>query len=217
MSSLGGIGAYQQPWPPYTPPTFSQLDSNSNGGISLDEFEAAGPQGSSSSGDTTLSTAQQQRAQALFNKIDSNGDGSISSDELSAFQTQAQAFVTQLIANGQQPTDGGTAGTASNGTGGPPPSGSGHVHGGHHHHSASADSSTSTAGSTDTSDDSDSLLATLENIVDPTATSDDTDAPAAAGGDTPSSRFMSAINAYSNSSSGSDTWSTLTNLLQQAA
>jgi len=106
MSTIGGIGSWQ--YQPYTPPTFSQLDTNSDGGISLDEFEAGGPQGSSSDSDAT-SAAQQKRAEALFNQIDTNGDGSVSSDELSAFQSkiadqrQSQAFATQLLANGQQP------------------------------------------------------------------------------------------------------------------
>ena len=108
MSTIGGIGgswAYQQP---HQPPSFTQLDSNSDGGISLDEFEAGGPSGSPGS-DATQSAARKQRAEALFNKIDTNGDGSISGDELNTFQTQmeeqrqSQAFATQLLANGQQP------------------------------------------------------------------------------------------------------------------
>ena len=100
MSSLGGINGSQQSWPTYTPPTFSQLDTNSDGGISLSEFEADGPQGTSGTSDSsTASAAQQQKAQALFDKIDTNGDGSISSDELSAFQAQAQQGA--LLGTGQ--------------------------------------------------------------------------------------------------------------------
>jgi hypothetical protein len=209
MSSLGGIGS-QQPWPPYTPPTFSQIDSNADGGISLDELEAAGPQGSSAS-DGSASATQQAKAQSLFSQIDSNGDGSISNAEFSAFQTQAQGFAAQLIANGQQPPD--AAG------GSPPAGGSGHVHGGgHHHHAASTsadptDSTDATDGSSDGTGDS--LLSTLENIVDASAPTDDPGQGAATDG-TPGSLFSSAINAYSNGSS-TDTWSSLSNLLQQAA
>ncbi len=108
MSSIGGIGSWQQTYQPYTPPTFSQLDTDSSGGISLDEFEAGAPKAQSGS-DTTQSAAKQKRAEALFSKIDTNGDGSISSSELDTFQSQiadqrqSQQFATQLLASGQQP------------------------------------------------------------------------------------------------------------------
>ena len=125
MSTIGGVGSWQPPQP-YTPPNFSQLDSNSDGGISLDEFEAGAPKAASGSG-TSQSVAQQQRAEALFNKIDTNSDGSVSSAELNTFESQAtqqqasQQFLTQLMASGQS--------GASDGTGA---AGKAH-HGGHHH------------------------------------------------------------------------------------
>ncbi len=107
MSTIGGVSSWQTRQP-YTPPNFSQLDTNSDGGISLDEFEAGAPKAASGS-DATPSAAQQKRAEALFSKIDSNGDGSISNDELSSFQSKiaeqrsSQQFATQLLASGQQP------------------------------------------------------------------------------------------------------------------
>ena len=140
MSTIGGVGSYQPP--SYTPPTFTQLDSNSDGGVSLSEFEADAPDGSSSSG--ASSATQQNPAEALFNKIDTNGDGSISSAEFSSFQSQAtqqqsaQQFLTQLMASGQS---GATSASSASGTSG----GVGGAHHGHHHHGGGVEPQARTA------------------------------------------------------------------------
>lgn len=78
MSSISSIGGGFRP-PPPKPPSFDQIDSNSDGGISLDEFESAAPKGADSS-----------KSEELFKKIDSDGDGSISKTESDAFKDKAR-------------------------------------------------------------------------------------------------------------------------------
>jgi len=211
MSTIGGVGSWQPPQP-YTPPNFSQLDSNSDGGISLDEFEAGAPKAASGSG-TSQSAAQQQRAEALFNKIDTNSDGSVSSAELNTFESQAtqqqasQQFLTQLMASGQS--------GASDGTGA---AGKAH-HGGHHHggggggvaqigESDSTSGTTSADGSTTSTDGS---TATDGTAAGATATA------ATDGSSSPLDLLTAASNAYSANANASSLWSSLSPLLQDAA
>jgi len=211
MSTIGGVGSWQPPQP-YTPPNFSQLDSNSDGGISLDEFEAGAPKAASGSG-TSQSAAQQQRAEALFNKIDTNSDGSVSSAELNTFESQAtqqqasQQFLTQLMASGQS--------GASDGTGA---AGKAH-HGGHHHggggggvaqigESDSTSGTTSADGSTTSTDGS---TATDGTAAGATATA------ATDGSSSPLDLLTAASNAYSANANASSLWSSLAPLLQDAA
>lgn len=75
---------------------FKKADSNQDGGITLDEFLSAGqnlPSGSSSSANT-------DKAKALFSAIDTDQNGSLSKDEVDAFTQklidQASAALTQL-------------------------------------------------------------------------------------------------------------------------
>lgn len=214
MSTIGGVSGGQ----PYTPPSFSQLDQNSDGGISLTEFETDAPGGAS--GSDASSAAQQSRAEALFNQIDTNGDGSISSDELNSFESQAsqqsaaQNFLTQLIASGQS----GTSGAGS----------SGHAHG-HHHHGggggggdiASLGDTSSTDGtdttgdtSTDGSSTSTDPLTMLENMLDG-ATSDSSSSSGLLANP---ADLLAANSAYgSSTSSTSNLWSSFDSVLQNAA
>ncbi len=80
--SISGLGSspYAQP---YQPPSFSTLDTNKDGSISLDELEAAAPGGASATSNANV--------QALFKAMDTNGDGSISQDEKSAFDQKVQS------------------------------------------------------------------------------------------------------------------------------
>jgi len=101
MSSISSVGGGFRPH--QKPPSFEQIDSNSDGGISLEEFEGAAPKGADSS-----------KSEELFKKIDSDGDGSISKAESDAFKDKAQkadsllqSFLFSLQAGGTQKT--GTA------------------------------------------------------------------------------------------------------------
>ena len=80
--SISGLGS--SPYvPTYQPLSFSSLDTNNDGSVSLDELEAAAPGGASAT-----SNAQ---AQALFKAMDTNGDGSVSQGEMSAFDQKVQS------------------------------------------------------------------------------------------------------------------------------
>ncbi len=85
MSTIGGVGSWPPPQP-YTPPSFSQLDSNDDGSVSLQELEADAPNSASGA----APGATQQQAEALFKTIDSNGDGAISSDEFSSSSSRSR-------------------------------------------------------------------------------------------------------------------------------
>jgi hypothetical protein len=239
MSTIGGVGSWQPPQP-YTPPSFTQLDTNSDGGISLDEFEAGAPKAASGSG-TAQSAAQQQRAEALFSKIDTNGDGSVSSAELSTFQSQStqqqssQQFLTQLIASGQSGAGGGPDGAGGTGAAG------GAHHGGHHHggggggvaqigESTSTDGTTSAGGTTSTNSTTsadgtisadgttgtdDDALTTLEGILD--GTPGDTTTTTADSSSSPLDLLTAANSAYTSSANASTLWSSLSSVLQEAA
>lgn len=99
MSSISSVSGGFRP-PPSKPPSFDQIDSNSDGGISLDEFESAAPKG-----------ADKTKSEELFKKIDADGDGSISKAESDAFKDKAkkadsllQSFLFSLQADGTQNT-----------------------------------------------------------------------------------------------------------------
>ncbi len=67
---------------------FQQADTDSNGGLSLAEFQAAAPQGA---GDASASSKAPDPSK-IFEKMDSNGDGSVSQDE---FKTAFEQFKTE--------------------------------------------------------------------------------------------------------------------------
>jgi len=98
MSSISGVGGGFRPH--HTPPSFDQIDSNSDGGISLDEFKSAAPKGADSA-----------KSEELFKKIDTDGDGSLSKTESDAFKDKAkkadsllQSFLFSLRSDGTQNT-----------------------------------------------------------------------------------------------------------------
>ena len=98
ISSLGGMSSGMVR--SFTPPSFSSLDSNSDGGITLEEMQSNAPGG--------VSNAQSaSRAAELFSKMDSDGDGTVTSSEKDAFDTELEArmsemqFSTQLMASGE--------------------------------------------------------------------------------------------------------------------
>ena len=99
--SISGIGGSAQHVRSFQPPSFSSLDSDSSGGISLEELEAGAP-GGATDGKST------ERAKKLFAQMDTDGNGSVSSDEKDAFdskiesQRQAMQFMAQLLGNTQQ-------------------------------------------------------------------------------------------------------------------
>lgn len=69
------------------PPSFDQLDSNSDQSITLDELKAAAPNGPSA--------ARDKRAEALFKAMDSDGNGSVTADEKSAFDDKLQKLMAE--------------------------------------------------------------------------------------------------------------------------
>jgi len=115
--SISGVGGGAQHVRSFQPPTFSSLDTDSSGGISLQELQAGAPGGASD----TKSTA---RAQKLFDAMDTNKDGSISSSEKDAFdkkiqdQQSATQFMAQLFGSNSVPSnDDVFAATDKNGDG----------------------------------------------------------------------------------------------------
>ena len=100
MSMIGGIGgssASQYARPTFTPPKFTDLDTNGDQSLTLDELKSGAPKGVSSSD-------ADKRAEALFSAMDSDGDGSVTSTEKDAFDQQMAdrmqnlAFMTQQMA-----------------------------------------------------------------------------------------------------------------------
>ncbi len=99
MSSITSIGGGFRLH--HKPPSFEQIDGNSDGGLSLEEFKSAAPKGADSS-----------KSEELFKKIDSDGDGSISKAESDAFKDKArkaddllQSFLFSLQTGGTQKAD----------------------------------------------------------------------------------------------------------------
>lgn len=78
MSSIGGVGGSRPPQH-HKPPSFDQIDSDSNGGVSLDEFQASAPK-----------NADKSKTDALFKTMDSDNDGSVSKTEMDAFKQKAK-------------------------------------------------------------------------------------------------------------------------------
>ena len=146
--SISGVGGSAQVVRSFQPPSFSSLDSDSSGGISLEELEAGAP-GGATDGKST------ERAKKLFAQMDTDGNGSVSSDEKDVFdskiesQRQAMQFMAQLLGNTQlqQPNNSDVfAATDTDGNG-----------------SVSLDEFSSTAGSTGLSTND---LSTLFGIID---------------------------------------------------
>jgi Ca2+-binding EF-hand superfamily protein len=100
--SISGVGGSASMMRSFQPPTFSSLDSNSSGDITLDELKSGAPGGASD-------TKSAARAEKLFKAMDADSSGSVSTDEKDAFDTklqerqQAMQFMTQLMAGGMQP------------------------------------------------------------------------------------------------------------------
>lgn len=96
--SIGAVGGGSQMLRSFQPPSFSSLDGNGNGGISLDELKSAGP-------DKTGGAKSDERVQKLFESMDTDGSGEVSSTEKEAFDSkiaetrQAMQFMAQQFAS----------------------------------------------------------------------------------------------------------------------
>ncbi|MDP3258533.1 MAG: EF-hand domain-containing protein [Bosea sp. (in: a-proteobacteria)] len=96
MSSISGVSGGFRP-PPPKPPSFESVDTDSSGGLSIEEFKAGAPKGADSS-----------KSEELFKAIDSDSNGSVTKEEQDAFKTKAeqaqqqlQSFLFGLQAGGQ--------------------------------------------------------------------------------------------------------------------
>jgi Ca2+-binding EF-hand superfamily protein len=84
-------------------PSFSSLDGNGNGGISLDELKSAGP-------GKAGGAKSDERVQKLFEAMDTDGSGEVSSAEKDSFDSkmaearQAMQFMAQQFA-GKPPSN----------------------------------------------------------------------------------------------------------------
>ncbi|MBK8086171.1 MAG: EF-hand domain-containing protein [Devosia sp.] len=100
--SINGVGSGAMPMRAFQPPSFSAIDSDTSGGISLEELKASGPPDRSGAQST-------ERAERLFLSMDKDGNGSVTSEEKDAFdskvadQRQAMQFMTQLMSGGSRP------------------------------------------------------------------------------------------------------------------
>lgn len=100
--SISGVGSGAAYMRPFQPPSFSSIDSNASGNITLDELNAGAPGGASDA-------KSARRAEKLFAAMDADSNGSVTSDEKDAFdsklaeQRQAMQFMTQLMAGGHKP------------------------------------------------------------------------------------------------------------------
>lgn len=83
MSGISGVGGFRPP--PPKPPSFEQIDGNSDGSLSLDEFKSGAPKGADSA-----------KTEELFKSIDSDSDGSISQAESDAFKAETKKAEQQL-------------------------------------------------------------------------------------------------------------------------
>lgn len=102
MSSISGVSGGFRP-PPPKPPSFESVDTDSSGGLSIEEFKAGAPKGADSS-----------KSEELFKAIDSDSNGSVTKEEQDAFkakveqaQQQLQSFLFGLQAGGQSQTNSG--------------------------------------------------------------------------------------------------------------
>lgn len=84
MSSISGVSGGFRP-PPPKPPSFESVDTDSSGGLSIEEFKAGAPKGADSS-----------KSEELFKAIDSDSNGSVTKDEQDAFKTKAEQAQQQL-------------------------------------------------------------------------------------------------------------------------
>lgn len=96
ISALGGMS--QGMMRTFAPPSFSSLDSNSDGGMTLEELQSNAPGG--------VSDAQSQtRAAEMFSRMDSDSDGTVTSAEKDTFDAELQdrmsqmQFSTQMLAS----------------------------------------------------------------------------------------------------------------------
>lgn len=99
MSAIGGMpsGASRT----FQPPSFSKLDSDSSGGITLEELQSNAPGGVSSAESDT-------RAEELFNALDADSDGTVTEEEKNSFDSQMQERMASMsfsahIMSGQPP------------------------------------------------------------------------------------------------------------------
>ena len=96
--SIGAVGSSSQMLRSFQPPSFSSLDGNGNGGISLDELKSAGP-------GKAGGAKSDERIQKLFEAMDTDGSGEVSSTEKDAFDSkmaearQAMQFMAQQFAS----------------------------------------------------------------------------------------------------------------------
>ena len=102
MSSISGVSGGFRP-PPPKPPSFESVDTDSSGGLSIDEFKAGAPKGADTS-----------KSEELFKAIDSDSNGSVTKEEQDAFkakveqaQQQLQSFLFGLQAGGQSQSSSG--------------------------------------------------------------------------------------------------------------
>lgn len=102
MSSISGVSGGFRP-PPPKPPSFESVDTDSSGGLSIEEFKAGAPKGADSS-----------KSEELFKAIDSDSNGSVTKEEQDAFkskveqaQQQLQSFLFGLQAGGQSQNSSG--------------------------------------------------------------------------------------------------------------
>ena len=102
MSSISGVSGGFRP-PPPKPPSFESVDTDSSGGLSIEEFKAGAPKGADSS-----------KSEELFKAIDSDSNGSVTKEEQDAFkakveqaQQQLQSFLFGLQAGGQSQSSSG--------------------------------------------------------------------------------------------------------------
>ncbi len=96
--SIGAVSGSSQMLRSFQPPSFSSLDGNGNGGISLEELKSAGP-------GKAGNAKSDERVQKLFEAMDADGSGEVSSAEKDAFdskmadQRQAMQFMVQQMAS----------------------------------------------------------------------------------------------------------------------
>jgi Ca2+-binding EF-hand superfamily protein len=93
ISGVGsGVSAYTRS---FQPPSFSSIDSNSSGDITLDELKAGAPGGATDA-------KSSERAEKLFAAMDADSNGSVTSDEKDAFDAKLQEQVQSMAFMAQQ-------------------------------------------------------------------------------------------------------------------